>query len=754
MDYTITIGEALGAYTAVEKALSKAWSATAPRKRALEALADASGTARAAVRAAYDWASGRGLAAPSLVINGRVKSGTLDLQQDLMPLVSEEMQLFQKLVMNQKLDDSASPSVLHALLGAAERTSAAQMRASAKAARSGDPADVAAAASALQLPGTGLVVPCYHAAIFAAESEQRFLPLSAPQAAPLLAATDYVHAPATVDEVKPVSLTIVDDFSTQPALTTLASALSFIRAAPMPASASGGESEPPAPDAATHLLSAPARLRSTLGNAIRVGMVHVPTLTAGDAEASTVGDLVATVWSLVASSQFPAVVQVRPDDQAPLLAGLVDVALGVLTRDPTATAKAVANAWISYLAKAEGLPVKQRIAEKVSSAIQAVISTSSSVPITSLLARRLEVADIARRLLPDALPETRSVSLDAGGGMAVRGIAANGRLLAVAPAPPGGVCAVGAGGSTVSLASRDPASTGSASALPACVGPMHLGVLALHEKTHRGASVAALLQTCSFNTASSTGDDSAVAEPDPDSLTAEWMSGVVMTAASAVGASLSVASGNAGGRASGRQALRTYMLQTDHTMFVSAPKSGSAAGGGKASASVGLYVTAIVDPASEEAQRMAPLLMMLRDRLGATVKVHLAPTMELTEMPLKSYYRYVLPAELGGSGATATSPDAWRKPAAAFAWLPGPTVLTAKLYVPEPWNVQTSRVIPEVDLDNLRLADVPQVCAPDCSLCYVLFARVILAGPRPSRVRAERRACSWPVCRPDGSRLP
>jgi len=58
-----------------------------------------------------------------------------------------------------------------------------------------------APSGSLSLPGAGMPVTRFHGSIFAAEEAQFFLPLSAPEAAPLLRATPYLHAPGSSDAV-------------------------------------------------------------------------------------------------------------------------------------------------------------------------------------------------------------------------------------------------------------------------------------------------------------------------------------------------------------------------------------------------------------------------------------------------------------------------------------------------------------------------------------------------------------------------
>lgn len=45
----------------------------------------------------------------------------------------------------------------------------------------------------------------------------------------------------------------------------------------------------------------------------------------------------------------------------------------------------------------------------------------------------------------------------------------------------------------------------------------------------------------------------------------------------------------------------------------------------------------------QAAQKLAPLLSLLRRHLGLQVTLFMNPVLELSDLPLKSYYRYVVP---------------------------------------------------------------------------------------------------------------
>jgi UDP-glucose:glycoprotein glucosyltransferase len=114
-----------------------------------------------------------------------------------------------------------------------------------------------------------------------------------------------------------------------------------------------------------------------------------------------------------------------------------------------------------------------------------------------------------------------------------------------------------------------------------------------------------------------------------------------------------------------------------------------------------VHVTAILDPLSESAQRLSPLLKVIRDQLQLPLHVLLTPPLMLegdAKIPITSYYRFV--AEPGTSAT----------PEAVFSHLPSNHVLTLQVDVPEPWNVQQTSAIQ--DTDNLR-CDVRQGCSDD-----------------------------------------
>jgi hypothetical protein len=236
---------------------------------------------------------------------------------------------------------------------------------------------------------------------------------------------------------------------------------------------------------------------------------------------------------------------VRSDEQAALLAAIVDIALGAASGSPgPLRAEVLASSLLSTVFDPTGASfaavVASGVRTKVLTRLAALIPTiteavtgartlpasesassdgsfSLASSAAALAAGLADAARVARSLLASALPE--ALSVDASSGIPRwRGVAANGRVLALAPLEGGVRCVVGAGGAdaTPSAASRV-ATTPSLTRLGVCVGPLELATLAQHERGARGAAVSALLASPSTKFHASI---------EPDDLTAEWMSGL------------------------------------------------------------------------------------------------------------------------------------------------------------------------------------------------------------------------------------
>ncbi|XP_049887526.1 UDP-glucose:glycoprotein glucosyltransferase [Pectinophora gossypiella] len=126
-------------------------------------------------------------------------------------------------------------------------------------------------------------------------------------------------------------------------------------------------------------------------------------------------------------------------------------------------------------------------------------------------------------------------------------------------------------------------------------------------------------------------------------------------------------------------------------------------------------IVAVLDPASNAAQRLAPLLLVLRRVVNCRIKLFLNPQDKNSDMPLKSFYRYVLEPELQFTAEGALTGG----PLARFSRLPHAPLLSMELRTPPNWLVECVKSV--YDLDNIRLADVETVVHSEFELEYLLL---------------------------------
>ncbi|XP_003800394.1 UDP-glucose:glycoprotein glucosyltransferase 1 [Otolemur garnettii] len=126
-------------------------------------------------------------------------------------------------------------------------------------------------------------------------------------------------------------------------------------------------------------------------------------------------------------------------------------------------------------------------------------------------------------------------------------------------------------------------------------------------------------------------------------------------------------------------------------------------------------VVAVVDPVTREAQRLAPLLLVLTQLINMNLRVFMNCQSKLSDMPLKSFYRYVLEPEI-----SFTSDNSFAKgPIAKFLDMPHSPLFTLNLNTPESWMVESVRT--PYDLDNIYLEEVDNIVAAEYELEYLLL---------------------------------
>uniref|UniRef100_A0A4W6FXM9 UDP-glucose ceramide glucosyltransferase-like 1 n=1 Tax=Lates calcarifer TaxID=8187 RepID=A0A4W6FXM9_LATCA len=126
-------------------------------------------------------------------------------------------------------------------------------------------------------------------------------------------------------------------------------------------------------------------------------------------------------------------------------------------------------------------------------------------------------------------------------------------------------------------------------------------------------------------------------------------------------------------------------------------------------------VVAIVDPLSREAQKMSSLLIVLGQVVNVRLQVFMNCRAKLSEMPLKSFYRFVLESDVAFLANDTVSPG----PVARFMELPESPLLTLNMITPESWMVQAVRS--PHDLDNIHLQEVSGVVTAEYELEHLLL---------------------------------
>uniref|UniRef100_A0ABI7YCR8 UDP-glucose glycoprotein glucosyltransferase 1 n=1 Tax=Felis catus TaxID=9685 RepID=A0ABI7YCR8_FELCA len=126
-------------------------------------------------------------------------------------------------------------------------------------------------------------------------------------------------------------------------------------------------------------------------------------------------------------------------------------------------------------------------------------------------------------------------------------------------------------------------------------------------------------------------------------------------------------------------------------------------------------VVAVIDPVTREAQRLAPLLLVLTQLINMNLRVFMNCQSKLSDMPLKSFYRYVLEPEI-----SFTPDNSFAKgPIAKFLDMPQSPLFTLNLNTPESWMVESVRT--PYDLDNIYLEEVDSIVAAEYELEYLLL---------------------------------
>ncbi|KAL3638178.1 hypothetical protein CASFOL_018048 [Castilleja foliolosa] len=164
---------------------------------------------------------------------------------------------------------------------------------------------------------------------------------------------------------------------------------------------------------------------------------------------------------------------------------------------------------------------------------------------------------------------------------------------------------------------------------------------------------------------------------DPDLLTSKFISDIVM----AISSSSSM-------RERSSESARFEILSADYSAVIFENENSS------------IHIDAVIDPLSPSGQKLAALLRILSKYTQPSMRLVLNPMSSLVDIPLKNYYRYVVPTmdDFSSTDRTVHGPKAF------FANMPLSKTLTMNLDVPEPWLVQP--LIAIHDLDNILLENL------------------------------------------------
>ncbi|KAL3004823.1 hypothetical protein AAZX31_08G185500 [Glycine max] len=164
---------------------------------------------------------------------------------------------------------------------------------------------------------------------------------------------------------------------------------------------------------------------------------------------------------------------------------------------------------------------------------------------------------------------------------------------------------------------------------------------------------------------------------DPDMLTSKFISDIVMTVSSSMAT-----------RERSSESARFEMLNDQHSAIILHNENSS------------IHIDACLDPLSPTSQKLSGILRVLWKYIQPSMRIVLNPLSSLADLPLKNYYRYVVPSMDDFSSADSSI----NGPKAFFANMPLSKTLTMNLDVPEPWLVEP--VIAVHDLDNILLENL------------------------------------------------
>ncbi|XP_015878960.3 UDP-glucose:glycoprotein glucosyltransferase isoform X1 [Ziziphus jujuba] len=164
---------------------------------------------------------------------------------------------------------------------------------------------------------------------------------------------------------------------------------------------------------------------------------------------------------------------------------------------------------------------------------------------------------------------------------------------------------------------------------------------------------------------------------DPDMLTSKFISDIIMSVSSSMAT-----------RDRSSESARFEVLHAQHSAIVLNNETSS------------IHIDAVIDPLSASGQKFSSILRVIQKYVQPSMRIVLNPMSSLVDLPLKNYYRYVVPTmdDFSSTDHTINGPKAF------FANMPLSKTLTMNLDVPEPWLIEP--VLAVHDLDNILLENI------------------------------------------------
>ncbi|XP_050375561.1 UDP-glucose:glycoprotein glucosyltransferase [Argentina anserina] len=164
---------------------------------------------------------------------------------------------------------------------------------------------------------------------------------------------------------------------------------------------------------------------------------------------------------------------------------------------------------------------------------------------------------------------------------------------------------------------------------------------------------------------------------DPDTLTSKFISDTIMFVSSSMAM-----------RDQSSEGARFEVLNAEYSAIILNNENSS------------IHIDAVIDPLSPSGQKLSSILRVLWKYVQPSMRIVLNPLSSLVDLPLKNYYRFVVPTvdDFSSTDYTVNGPKAF------FANMPLSKTLTMNLDVPDPWLVEP--VIAVHDLDNILLENL------------------------------------------------